>query len=713
MFTINNYAQIALPENPSAQEVFAAQLIQKDVQKFYHKDLKIFHKNTPVSNSICVGNFSKDLDIITDNVNIEFKNSNVYIFGKENRDLLYSTYTFLEKFLGIYQFTPTYKTLVSQKTKKTNYHYSPPFIYRRDFSYESNFSKEFNSVLREDSDFPADSVFGKPYNIFGFVHTFANILPASKYFKSHPDWFLNTDQIKKLKPDFTDQEVQINFTNEAAFAEVIKNLSEIIENNPAEKVFSVSMNDGGEFYECKDCRINSENKSTQLLRFVNKVAKEIAKKYPNVFIETLFYADAIDLPSIKPERNVILRLALINNEIGHTLQNPMNAKKLDLINSWASFTKNLFYWDYALNSYVSGFLMPQPGFRRLGSDLQYFKKIGLKGYFVQSYLGNNELAYFSEMKSWVLSRLIWDPSQNEDRLIQFYFKNNYGAAGENMYQIYNAVEDASEKYPLETYHENYNFIDEVLIEKCKNLFSDSYKKVAGDLVLTKKIDRQKLFFDFAELYLFKQLNLQKRFAGKTSNDVQSFSSQRNTFLADLQKIDLKPETVAKVSKIVSDLVVPDFANEAIKSDSKSIIIQENEFQLYPDKSIAGIEEDNGKNVAYLNGNNLLWGIIVYFKNYVSVLKDEKWEINAKIRLKIKVKKENILLNVGVYNFETGTNKLVKRVPIEKFVNNEYQFLTLPAMKLSEKDELWFYVDGNCNCIDQLLVDYIELKPKNK
>lgn len=707
-FRIAGYSQITVPAKPTEQEKYVAQLLKDKIQLYYQKTLQINTQDIPPPQSIVIGRLPAGRTVANDAVHIEFSNSNVFIAGKGNRDLLYAGYTFLEDFLGIYQFTPTVEKLVPINVSETDFHYSSPFIYRRNYSFNSNYSRAFNSVLREDGDFATDPVFGKPYTLVGFVHTFAQILPASKYFKQHPDWFLSSGQIKKMKSGFNDQEVQLCLNNDEAYRQFLKNLLAIIEKNPGETVFSVSQNDGGAFCECSECA-SKNNKSTQLLEFINRIAKEVEIRYPDVFLETLFYADAIEPPTVRPRKNVIVRLALISSEIGHPVDHPWNVDKKRLIDSWAALSPGFIYWDYALNSHPVGFLMPQPGFRRIGKDLQYLKNAGMDGYFVQSYLFNDELGFMTDMKTWVLSRLMWNPAQNQEELITFFIKNNYGAAYREMDQLYNLIENTVNNIDLPTYDAHFNYLTESVLQAGKKLLESALQKSAANAMLRKKIEREQFLFNFAELYLFKTLNVQKKFRDMKTEGAADFAAKKTKLIANLKNLHLKPESENKIIQIINNL---NFQDSSLNVQ-KSIIIQEDEFQIYHDPSIAGIKTDQGKKVAYLNGNNLLWGITVWFSKYLPVLQDKEWLITAKVRMKIKERKDNILLNVGVYSTDSKTNKIVKHLPIEKFVNNQYVTLSLPPIKINAQDQLWFYVDGNCQCIDQLLVDYIELTPANE
>jgi len=142
------------------------------------------------------------------------------------------------------------------------------------------------------------------------VHSFNQMIPPEKYFSSHPEWFSLIDGARRSERS------QLCLTNKEMLQESIKNVLEWIQQHPEARIISVSQNDWTGWCECDNCRRVEEEEggvhSGPLLRFVNAVADEIGKKYPDKLIDTLAYWYTEDPPAkVRPRPNVRIRLCPI------------------------------------------------------------------------------------------------------------------------------------------------------------------------------------------------------------------------------------------------------------------------------------------------------------------------------------------------------------------------------------------------------------------
>ena len=155
--------------------------------------------------------------------------------------------------------------------------------------------------------------YGGRNTLLGWVHTFSQIeglLPAEKYFQQHPDWYCLYQGKRQ------DKVGQLCLTNEPMRRELVRNVLERLRKNPGATMISVSQNDNGRGCQCDRCRELEEREgspSGPVIRFVNAVAEEIEKEFPNVLVETLAYQYTRKPPAIaRPRHNVIVRLCTID-----------------------------------------------------------------------------------------------------------------------------------------------------------------------------------------------------------------------------------------------------------------------------------------------------------------------------------------------------------------------------------------------------------------
>ena len=76
---------------------------------------------------------------------------------------------------------------------------------------------------------------------------------------------------------------------------------------------------------------------------MNRIAKEVAKKFPHVLIDTLAYQYTRKAPNTPvPEPNVIVRLCSIECDFAKPLSDPVNAAfDRDLV-AWGKLTSRLY-----------------------------------------------------------------------------------------------------------------------------------------------------------------------------------------------------------------------------------------------------------------------------------------------------------------------------------------------------------------------------------
>lgn len=165
------------------------------------------------------------------------------------------------------------------------------------------------------------------------------------------------------------------------------------------------------------------NQAGLMIRFVNKIAKELEMEFPDVWFETLAYQYTRKAPKlVKPRKNVVVRLCSIECSFLQPLEKVSNNFLNDL-KAWSRITDNLFIWDYVTN--FSGYMLPQPNLRILAPNIRLFVNHNVIGLLEQSdayCLGGD----FCRMRAWVISHLLWNPEQDENQLFDTFLNGYYG-----------------------------------------------------------------------------------------------------------------------------------------------------------------------------------------------------------------------------------------------------------------------------------------------
>ncbi len=321
-----------------------------------------------------------------------------------------------------------------------NIRYAPPLEYREPFWFDA-FDPDWAARNKANGTRAGgDDRRGGRHVYEGFVHTFYSIIPPERYFAAHPEWF------SEIKGERTFDNAQLCLTNEDMRREFVRNLKLNLRDNPAATIASVSQNDCQNNCTCPECRAVDEEEGSpagSLLRFVNAVAADIEREFPNVAIDTLAYQYTRKPPRlVRPRPNVIVRLCSIECSFGKPLDDPANEAFLEDIEGWSKIAGRLFIWDYTTN--FSHYIQPHPNYGVLAPNIRLFVKNNVTGIFEQGAYQSwgSEMA---ELRAWVLAKLLWNPDLDATALRKEFLDGYYGPAGGGISDYLTLLESAREK----------------------------------------------------------------------------------------------------------------------------------------------------------------------------------------------------------------------------------------------------------------------------
>jgi hypothetical protein len=452
---------VVLPEFQTPQELAAAMGLVEAIQKMTGQRLPIVAESdtlkvTPIVVGKCVQTIKQlGVDVDFDKLGIEGlaieTKGPALILAGNKRGVLYAVHTFLEDYCGCRWFTPG-KTIAP----KGGYYHSKEFDVQDPAGADctimptrgtvriGNLSVRYVPPLESRStDYPCsrdadwavrnkingtqtrlDEPRGGKISYSHFVHTFSSILDPAKEFAAHPEYF---SEVKgKRTPDRT----QLCLTNPDVLRIAKAAVRQWIKDAPDATIFSVSQNDWGNFCSCAACKAVADREGSQagpLIEFVNAIADDIAKDYPDKVIDTLAYQWSRKPPrTVRPRPNVCVRLCSIECCFAHPLDEcEVNRSFVEDIRGWHKLCNRLYIWDYVINYHHS--IMPFPNLRSLAPNIRFFVANGVKGIY-------EEACYFTkgsewaELKAWILAKTLWDPSYDTDKAIDEFLAAYYGPA---------------------------------------------------------------------------------------------------------------------------------------------------------------------------------------------------------------------------------------------------------------------------------------------
>ncbi|MDR1630862.1 MAG: DUF4838 domain-containing protein [Oscillospiraceae bacterium] len=369
-----------------------------------------------------------------DGLDIFVSGEKLVIAGGEKRGTLYGVYAFLEEVLGCRWFTaeltvvPEYNYISVRRDLDIE---QIPVFDNRDVYWRSTFDAEFSVAQKINSGINpgrnlTDALGGSVQYAGQFVHTFNLLVPPGQYFGEHPEYYAYTENGKR-------ETTQLCLTNPEVLQIVIANAKQWLRDNPGAKIVSISQNDVDGYCMCESCKaIDAQEGSPagSLLRFVNAAAKEIAKEFPDVWVDTLAYDYTRQAPSITvPEPNVVIRLCTIECCFSHPINEcpvaDKSGRKLsEDLKAWQAICDKIQIWDYTTN--YSHYLTPYPNFDVLQANAQFFAENNVKSVFEQ---GNNMLVNngeFAHLKAYLIAKLLWDPYTDIEQHMNEFMLAFYG-----------------------------------------------------------------------------------------------------------------------------------------------------------------------------------------------------------------------------------------------------------------------------------------------
>ena len=433
--------------------------------------------------------------------------SNLILAGGRPRGTLYAVYQFLEEQAGVRWWAPGETSVPRTPTllmPALDVTYVPPFKYREHFTTSVQRDPLFATRRRENGHHQAQvEALGGHYSILGFVHTFDQLLPPAKYFKDHPEWYSDINNggkpstpQSKLPPPQTSQ---LCLTNEAARSELTRVALEWIRKNPDAGMISISQNDNRNRCTADaDLALEAQEGSPSgpLLHFVNAVAKDIEKEFPDFLVETLAYWHTRKPPLIeRPHRNVLVRLCSIEADFSRPLDSETNRDFSADLNGWKALTPNLFVWDYMTN--FINVIWPHPNLRVLGPNLRYFAANNVIGVFEQGDAYSNGVGDFVQLRAWLVSHLMWNPQRDEKRLTGEFLLGYYGAAAPHLQAYLDLINDAFLRsgLRLSTFQTNHSYLTLEVMNQATRHFRDAEQAVAGDPLRARRVRRERLSLD--------------------------------------------------------------------------------------------------------------------------------------------------------------------------------------------------------------------------
>jgi len=465
---------IVVPDSATTQEQKAAEELSLWLGEMTGADFPIVSDSQPAQDKeISVGrtsrlaatNLAVPSEKLAEGYKIAVAGEKLYLMGGERVGPLYAVSALLEEDLGCRWYAPDANRVLKRPTVRfypVARTYIPTVEVRnpRQASTRDGMWSLRNKVNGAHSDIPED--WGGTYNYAIWVHSFNALVPPSKYFEEHPEYYSELDGKRRPR--------QLCTTNPDIVAIAAENALKRLREHPEAEMISISANDGGGFCTCEECRALDAREGTHaasLLHFVNQVAEIIEKEFPDVWVTTLAYTWHAPPPqTIQPRKNVAMRFCTdtcmwprpfvsIADDEGPPPDWPgywdvtggrEHLSSRRFFHGWASMQPQprIHIWDYPVN--YSHYVAPMPNIPVIADNIRFFADGGAKALMEQSPMSFG--AERGEMRAWVYSKLMWDPSRDVHELMHDFIWGYYGQAAPAIQQYNDLLQQRYERFDL-------------------------------------------------------------------------------------------------------------------------------------------------------------------------------------------------------------------------------------------------------------------------
>lgn len=475
---------ISAPRDAKPEIQFAAKELQQYIFKASGALLPIREQNSSDKYYIFLSADESD----SEGFYYHTEGQNIKIHGLGRYGIVNAVYDFLETELGIRWLTPA-ETFIpdirSYRLRPIKRTGSPVFSTRLNYYYDALHHPLWCQHNRLNcttfsSDYPATRV-----SWWG-MHTFNKLLPEETYFAQHPEYFCLRNN-KRVKHG------QLCLSNPEVLNIVVTSLKKIIREHPEYSVYDVSQNDNNDFCQCGNCtgiQKKYGGLSGLILWFVNQVADSVKTEFPNKLVGTFAYRNTRQAPvGIKARENVVIRFCTFESCIIHGFSDcERNLSIKKDIRQWSAITPHLEVWDYCVG--FKQYIAPCPNFPALAERFRAYKKLGVSGILVE---GNYEGSWgdFSELRQWVVSKLLWNPSQDADSLAHIFINAYYHEASPYIWEFYRLTQNQahpSRHFPIYADYKNDVYTNEY-IEKSHQILEKARLVTQNNPAVSARVDR--------------------------------------------------------------------------------------------------------------------------------------------------------------------------------------------------------------------------------
>lgn len=416
----------------------------------------------------------------------------IIIAGTPEAGTLYGVHRFLEECLGVRWYAPG----VTRTPRVENVTVSPtdrlvkPAFQFRQTSYAWPGKDAAFMARQADNAGGAgpDGAWGVQHAHDGRCHTYFRFIHPDREFDRHPEYFSCIGGERRRT------ETQLCLTNPDVLDIVTRRMLERMRRAPGARHHDFSQMDYYNYCECPACAAMNARYGTTggtQFWFVNELARRTSKVFPDKLICTLAYTYTETPPrGMRMHSNVAIWLCHMypscdNHPIAAC---PLDAPFRRRAEQWSKLCGHLYIWHYCTN--FAHYYTPFPNLRAMAADMRFYRDLGCEGIFLQAMGHSGGGGEFSLLRPYYGMKLLWDPDQDPDRLVEDFLRGYYGAAWKPIRDYTKLIHDkaADEDIHMHLYtNPAAGYLTDDVMARAEGCFDRAEELTAGDPALLERV----------------------------------------------------------------------------------------------------------------------------------------------------------------------------------------------------------------------------------
>ncbi|MBR2510163.1 MAG: DUF4838 domain-containing protein [Lentisphaeria bacterium] len=283
-------------------------------------------------------------------------------------------------------------------------------------------------------------------------------------FEKHPEYFSMNELGKRFKPKNFSFSGGLCMSNKKVWEITLNSLREMIKKDRARfpkdewpYVYDISTLDASPYIcKCPECVAISTEEGSEaglLFRYINYVATEIKKEYPEIIIRTFGYGPTRNVSKkTMPAENVLVFLCdqFTGSDPFRPLTSPVNKSRMPYFDSWKNTGAKFMIWDYWNISCQGNYYNPprvETIFDAIKPDLKYFKNFGSIALFLEAERDPHAPQPFIELNYFLSNRLMNNLDEDPEKIADIFFPAYYGPAAPQMRKLFEEIRAGVKPYP--------------------------------------------------------------------------------------------------------------------------------------------------------------------------------------------------------------------------------------------------------------------------